>query len=363
MEEAANSRTPVLDTSFPKRIELWRNAGNKALYRGIMDRKAVSLLSGGLDSVLATRLVKDQGIEVTALHFTSPFCNCTRKSLKGCGSQAVHSADELGVKVAVRTKGIEYLRIVQSPPHGYGRNMNPCIDCRIFMLRMARDFMEELGASFIITGEVLGQRPMSQRRETIGLIERESGLAGLIVRPLSAHHFPPTIPEQEGIIDRQRLLDLAGRSRKGQYKLARQYDLKEFGCPAGGCLLTDHIFAERLRDLFRFKPDCTIFDAALLRTGRHFRLSPRTKVVVGRNKAENDLIRDLSLAGHLLLLPVSFKGPSALIVGPAGEEEIDVSANIMARYTKDPAFPVTVASGGTNRLVERLSIDFENLKI
>ena len=333
-----------------------------------MNRKAVSLLSGGLDSVLATKLVKDQGIDVTALHFTSPFCNCTQKAARGCGAQAVRSADELGVRVAVKTKGIEYLRMVQSPPHGYGRNMNPCIDCRIFMLRAARTFMEEVGASFLITGEVIGQRPMSQRREAIALIERESGLAGLNLRPLSAKHFPPTIPEQEGVIDRQRLLDFAGRSRKGQYRLAREYELKEFGCPAGGCLLTDSIFAARLRDLFRFDPGCTMYDAALLKIGRHFRLSDAIKLIVGRNQAENDQIRNLSQAGHMLLIPVSFRGPSALIAGPGGDEAIRTSANIMAAYSKDCAFPVTVTvtqgRGPTEeRVVEQLPIDLDKLRI
>ncbi len=337
-------------------------------HRGIMNRKAVSLLSGGLDSVLATKLVKDQGIEVTALHFTSPFCNCTQKAGKGCGSQAVRSADELGVKVAVKTKGIEYLRMVQSPPHGYGRNMNPCIDCRIFMLKAARAFMEEIDASFLVTGEVIGQRPMSQRREAIALIERESGLAGLILRPLSALHFPPTVPEREGVIDRQRLLDFAGRSRKGQFRLAREYDLKEFGCPAGGCLLTDPIFAVRLRDLFRFNPGCTMYDAALLKTGRHFRLSDETKLIVGRNQAENDQIWSLSRAGHTFLVPVSFKGPSALLAGPANDDAVRTSANIMASYSKDCVFPVTVAvtpGGGEpeERIVEQLPIDIDKLRI
>ena len=153
-----------------------------------MRRKAVSLLSGGLDSLIATKIIVEQGIKVEALHFTSPFCTCS-KGNKGCGIQAVRSAKELGIEVNVRTKGLEYLEIVKKPRHGYGRAMNPCIDCRIFMLKHARQFMDEIGASFIITGEVLGQRPMSQRTDTLRLIERESSLEGLIVRPLSAGIF------------------------------------------------------------------------------------------------------------------------------------------------------------------------------
>jgi len=331
-----------------------------------LKRKAVSLLSGGLDSILAARLIIDQGIEVVALHFTSPFCNCTHGANKGCGVQALRSAEELGVTVTVRTKGIEYLRMVREPPHGYGKNINPCIDCRIFMLKETVEFMKEVDASFVITGEVIGQRPMSQRRDALNLIERESGLAGLILRPLSAHHFPPTIPEKEGIVDRERLLDLAGRSRKGQYRLADEYDLKEFSCPGGGCLLTDSIFAARLRDLFRYNPDCTMHDAAMLKIGRHFRVSDKTKVIVGRNEQENERLAGLSRADHLLLMPVSFVGPSGLLIGEIDETAINMSANIMAVHAKNTGFPLTVelsSGASTRRVVDHLSIDIEALRI
>jgi tRNA U34 2-thiouridine synthase MnmA/TrmU len=331
-----------------------------------MNRKAVSLISGGLDSTLATRLIKDQGVEVMALHFTSPFCNCSHGPRKGCGIQALRSSEELGVKVTVKVKGADYLKMLQSPIHGYGSHMNPCIDCRIFMLKKAAEFMKEVGASFIITGEVLGQRPMSQRREAIALIERQSGLEGLIVRPLSARHFPPTIPEKAGIIDRERLLDLSGRSRKGQYKLAEEYALKEFSCPAGGCLLTDAIFATKLRDLFRFNPDCTMADAALLKIGRHFRLSHTTKLILGRDKDENERLRKLPRPDHLFLEPLSFIGPSGLIVGEVGERDLPVAANLMAMYAKNCEFPVTIeaTNGNSTRYeIDRLSLDLDRLKV
>ena len=234
------------------------------------------------------------------------------------------------------------------------------------MLKKTAEFMKEVDASFVITGEVLGQRPMSQRRDAIRLIERESGLAGLILRPLSAHHFPPTIPEKEGIVDREKLLDLAGRSRKGQYRLAEEHDLKEFSCPGGGCLLTDSIFAGRLRDLFRYNPECTMNDAAMLKIGRHFRLSDKTKLIVGRNKQENERLAGLPLARDLLLTPVSFVGPSGLLIGEVDEAAIGVSANIMASHAKNCTFPLTVDLGSgasMRRVIDRLSIDIEGLRI
>lgn len=331
-----------------------------------MNKRAISLLSGGLDSVLATRLMVEQGVEVTALHFTSPFCNCTHGKNKGCGIQALRSAKELGVKVVVKAKGVEYLKILQSPRHGYGKNMNPCIDCRIFILGQAAQFMQEIDAGFIITGEVLGQRPMSQRRDTIRIIEKETGLEGLIVRPLSAHHFPPTIPEKEGVIERQKLLDFAGRSRKGQYRLAYKYDIKEFSCPGGGCLLTDAAFAAKIRDLFKHNPECTMHDATLLKIGRHFRLSEKTKVIVGRNEEENKRLEVLSFSGYLLLSPVSFIGPSALITGDVNRSVIETSANIMVMHAKGAVFPITVESGGAEtamHVVDQISLDIEKMRV
>jgi tRNA-uridine 2-sulfurtransferase len=296
--------------------------------------KAIALLSGGLDSSLAVKLMIDQGIDIIAFHFTSPFCNCTPKKA-GCRNQARIVAEEMGVDIQVMAKGMDYLEIVRNPPHGHGRGMNPCIDCRIYMLRKVRERMASLGASFVVTGEVLGQRPMSQHRNAIELIEKESGLKGLILRPLSAHLFPPTLPEQEGLVDREKLLAITGRSRRIQIDMAQTLGIRDYPCPAGGCLLTDPIIASRLRDLFTCTPGFDMTDIHLLRVGRHFRVQPALKVIVGRNEAENERISCLTKPGFTLFTPVNFRGPAALATGIPNEPEDHMIGEMIARYSKD----------------------------
>jgi len=299
-----------------------------------MNRKAIALLSGGLDSTLAVRLMIDQGINVTAVHFTSVFCNCTPKKA-GCRLQAKKIAEELDVAIHVIHKGMDYIRMVERPPHGYGSGMNPCIDCRIYMLRKVKELLPQMEASFVITGEVLGQRPMSQHRNTLRLIERESQLEGLILRPLSAQHFSPTIAEQEGIVDRQRLLDISGRSRKVQINLARQFGITDYPCPAGGCLLTDKEIAARLRDLFDYVQDYDMADLQLLKIGRHFRLNPLLKVIVGRNREDNEKIRMFAKPGSIIFMPSGFRGPTAIIRGTTDKDSDMVIGRIIARYSQD----------------------------
>jgi len=299
-----------------------------------MNRKAIALLSGGLDSTLAVRLMIDQGIEITAVHFTSVFCNCTPRKA-GCRLQARKIAEELDVAIHVIHKGMDYIRMVEDPPHGYGSGMNPCIDCRIYMLRKVKELLPQMGASFVITGEVLGQRPMSQHRNTLRLIERESQLEGLILRPLSAQHFSPTIAEEEGIVDRQRLLDISGRSRKVQIDLAKQFGITDYPCPAGGCLLTDKEIAARLRDLFAYVPDYDMADLQLLKIGRHFRLNPALKVIVGRNREDNEKIRMFAEPGSIIFMPSGFRGPTAIIRGTTDKDSDMVIGGIIARYSQD----------------------------
>ncbi len=299
--------------------------------------KAVALLSGGLDSTLAVKLMLDQGVEVHALNFTSGFCTCNHGGKGGgCKSEARRVADEFGIPIKVLAKGMDYIEIVRNPRHGYGKGMNPCVDCRVYMFKRAAEYMREIGASFIITGEVLGQRPMSQRKDAMRIIERESGLEGLILRPLSAKQLEPTIPEKEGLVDRDRLLDVLGRSRRKQIDLAEDLDINDYPCPSGGCLLTDKIFSKKVRDLLRNKADVTKRDLELLKTGRHFRYK-KSKVIVGRNEADNTRLRLMLQDGDTLVEPGGFPGPVAVLSGEGGEDALRFAGSLILKYALDKA--------------------------
>jgi len=307
--------------------------------------KAIGLLSGGLDSELALKLIVDQGVEVTAVHFSHVFSTPAGVSLKA----NIHAvAEELKVELRVETVSREILGILRKPAHGYGSGLNPCIDCRIFQLRRAGRMMEEYGAEFVVTGEVVGQRPMSQHRKTIKLIEKESGLAGLIVRPLSARILEPTVPEERGWIDRGRLLGHSGRSRKIQLELAEKFGFKAFSPPAGGCLLTDPAFCSRVEEALEHG-EADLGDIELLKVGRHFRIRETVKAVVGRNQRDNDLLISLSQKGDTILEPVDVPGPTVLLRSrerASRDEFIRAAAELLARYTKK-ADEITIRVGVT----------------
>lgn len=295
-----------------------------------MSIRALGLLSGGLDSALAVRLLLDQGIEVVGLHLESP---------TACRSDVREVARELGIELVVRPKGEEYLRLLRHPRFGYGRHMNPCVDCRIFMFRLGRPYLEEFGAAFLFTGEVLGQRPMSQMRPALLRIEREAGLEGWILRPLSARLLPETEPERRGWVDRGRLLDIWGRGRQRQIELARRFGLTRHQAPGGGCLLTDAAFSRRLAELFAATPEerTGVDDVALLRIGRHFRLAGGDKVVVGRNQEDNRRLADFAGPRRWLVEPEGFSGPTALVCGGFDEETLAAAIELIRRFTRDPS--------------------------
>ncbi|OGP60566.1 MAG: hypothetical protein A2V67_15275 [Deltaproteobacteria bacterium RBG_13_61_14] len=294
--------------------------------------RAVALLSGGLDSTLAIRVVQEQGIAVVAINFSTAFCTCTPKG-QGCSSSR-RAADQLGVELVVQVLTDEYYALLKDPPHGFGRALNPCIDCRILKLKKSAKVMRERSASFLITGEVLGQRPMSQRRDALRIIDRDSGLEGLILRPLSAQHLPPTVPEREGWVDRGKLLAISGRSRKVQMELAEHFGIHDYPCPAGGCLLTEPEFARKLKDLMTWKPDFTTHDLNLLKVGRHFRLPAGSRLLVGKNERENQRLHALARESDILLDTEGVPGPLALLQNGGGEEDLRLAAAIMARYVK-----------------------------
>lgn len=285
--------------------------------------KALALFSGGLDSSLAIKLILEQGVEVEAINFSMPFNSCIDKV------RAV--AEKLGISFRVYNISDEYLEIVKSPRYGYGKNLNPCVDCKILMYKRTSELMKELGASFVISGEVLGQRPMSQRKDTLNIIDRESKLKGLILRPLSAKLLPLTIPEEKGWVDRNRLLDIQGRSRKTQFSLAEEYSIHDYFSPSGGCLLTDPGFSQRMKDLMMYN-GLSLDDISLLKLGRHFRINPKAKIVVGRNKEENDMLMNLVKPGDICFNPIENKGPIAIGRGEFDKQDIFNASRIVARY-------------------------------
>jgi tRNA-specific 2-thiouridylase len=311
--------------------------------------KAVVLFSGGLDSTLAIRLMLDQGVEVEALTSASVFHHHMPE--EGEQHPTVQAAGRLGVPVTLMDTNDEMLAMVKAPAHGVGKNMNPCIDCRMFLLGKAAEHMRKTGADFIVTGEVVGQRPMSQRREAIAQIERAAKLDGLVLRPLCAKLLAPTIPEKEGLVDRERLLAIKGRSRKEQMALAASFGIDDYPSPAGGCLLTDPGFALRIRELLDHG-DPGLNDIRLLRIGRHFRLDDRTKAIMGRKEDENDVIEELARAGDVLLDAADVPGPTVLLRGDASDANVATAARLTVKYGKakdETSAPLVVREAKTNQ--------------
>ncbi|MBI5583625.1 MAG: tRNA 4-thiouridine(8) synthase ThiI [Deltaproteobacteria bacterium] len=289
--------------------------------------RALGLLSGGLDSMLAARLLSDLSIEVLGLSFVTPFFG---------PDKARKAAKQLQIPLTIIDLTTLHWAMLKNPRHGFGKNLNPCIDCHALMLQEAGKLLGPLDADFLFTGEVLGQRPFSQTKPSLRAVEKTSGYVDLILRPLSALLLPETRPEREGLVDRSRLLDISGRSRKRQMALAEQYGLKDYPNPAGGCLLTDPLFSRRLKELWQHAPDPDLREVALLKVGRHFRLASRCKVVIGRNQKENELLEDRAAPEDGKARTLGFPGPLALAVGRPEPGDWEQVARLTAAYSDGP---------------------------
>lgn len=322
--------------------------------------RALGLMSGGLDSMLAVRVLQDQEIEVEGITFETPFFG---------PEGAQKAAGQLVIPLKVVDIGAAYLQMLKKPRYGYGREMNPCIDCHALMVRTAGPVMEAEGYDFLFTGEVLGQRPMSQRRDALMSVDKLSGYKGRILRPLSARLLPPTLPEQEGKVDRERLLDIHGRSRKRQMALAVHYGIDEYPSPGGGCILTKAGFAGRLRDLFATQEEVAIRDVELLKWGRHLRLPGGTRLIVGRVQADNLKISEFARQGDVLLKVNGVPGPTGLLPEAAPAADVELAAGIVAAYSDAPTgtqAEVSVTSTKNSRTITvtvRAKKEFRSLLI
>lgn len=322
--------------------------------------KAIAVFSGGLDSILAAELIRAQGIDVLALFFETPFFTSERALVSA-------RAINLPFKVVDITK--RHFEVLKHPKHGYGGNMNPCIDCHSLMFRIAGEMLESEEAAFVFSGEIMGQRPMSQNKKALALVAKESGLDGLLLRPLSAKCLPPTIPEKEGWVKRENLKGFQGRSRKPQMAMASELEINDYPAPAGGCLLTERGFSRRLKDLLTSKFEVIVPQLETLKLGRHFRLNDHVKIVVGRNKRENEKLKNLAVKGDIILNTVSVPGPAVLMSGDLLKEAIDPAVQITLSYSdakEGETQDVRVAGPGINRILSATVPDkatFKNLMI
>ena len=292
-----------------------------------MKHKAVGLLSGGLDSALACKLIMDQGFEVHVVYIDMPW---------GCGKSARmrRIAESFGLPCKIIPIGNDYLQILRKPRHGFGTALNPCADCHAYMVRKAAEYMREIKADFIFTGEVVGQRPMSQRKECLKWVEEEGGVPGRLLRPLSAQLLDPTIPEQEGLLDRSRLLAISGRSRKTQLELAKKYGLQHYSQPGGGCLLTEKIFGARVKDVLT-RGCGNINETAILGLGRFFRISDQAYAIVARDDQENEKLIQQALDTDLILRSTKFPGPAAVLRAKIpSPDEIRFAAGLIQYFSK-----------------------------
>jgi len=335
--------------------------------------KAIALISGGLDSMLATKLILDQGIYVEGLNFYTGFCveghtHAIRKSNKPKRNNALWTAEQLGIKLNIVDVVEPYKDVVLNPKHGYGANLNPCLDCKIFMVKNALDYMEEHGFDFIITGEVMGQRPKSQKKQDMPFVAKKSGAFDRLLRPLCAKKLPETLPEIKGWVDREQLLDLSGRDRNPQMNLAEHYGFKDYAQPAGGCcFLTDENYTKKLLDLWDNRNDrqYELDDIMLLKVGRHLRPKPNFKLIIGREEGENNYLEGYKRQ-FIHIEPLSHNGPLTLIDGQAKKEDFELATQIAARYTSGKLEPkVTMQlteTNGTSHVINVKPLAAEDIK-
>jgi tRNA-specific 2-thiouridylase len=319
--------------------------------------RALGLCSGGLDSTLAGVVLRDIGIDVEWVTFETPFFSAAK---------ARKASETTGIPLTVMPIYPIYIEMLKNPPAGYGKHMNPCMDCHALMFKLAGELMRKNNFDFLFSGEVLGQRPMSQNKTSLRYVEKHSGFDGYILRPLSARNLPETIPEKEGLVDREKLLDIAGRGRKTQIKLAAEFGIQDYPAPAGGCLLTDKGYTNRLRDLFKHQDNCTEEEMHLLKYGRHYRLNPAAKLIVGRTEKDNQNILEYHDPARDIVIDVKdYPSPIALIPHGADKNAITLAGSICTGHSKAPQMApvdVLVKTGKKKKTIQVIALQPEDVR-